>query len=928
MVEKTTVSGVQGKWSDREIFDTGQDRFGSQDYANVLADRAATADTPLAIGIFGRWGSGKTSLMRLVAESLSERAVPIENIWINVWQLSNREELWNAFLQALFSQVHKGLPRRRRWAFDWSLFRERVQWGELLRALLVNSYRIVVAVTPILLTILWPDDAVKDAGGLMAFALDPLTGGAASLILGLWLLLAPAIEAAKEKVSIDFDVILKESPYEIQVSELQRLQKQFERLVKTWVGEQGRLVVFIDDLDRCTPDKIPEVLEAIKLFTNTPRCVYIIGLDHEIVTQGIAIKYKFQENEADDYLEKIIQIPFHLPPLDDNRIMRFVVDDYADVHQICATAPDVFAQGLEPNPRKVKRALNIYRTLWELAEVRVNAWEMDPVDPELLAKMVVIQSRFGALNEYFRENPAALTLVEQCAVFDEFEAELVKGDLELAENMRKNTEKIRPTLNELVPAETRSALNRLFTSGEKQFRKIHPGNLATYIYLTGTAEGLSDLMRPSRQEREALLSNHPERVRQQVEMILARAADEDERERLTQSYRKRLQIVRQGQAGYQDAEVDSAGFALAWFEMDGLTATTRAQVFRERFATSQADVETKAQQLAKAVVDGLTYQELPGIRGYLRGLWQALEDGDRPRDLQQAQENADSSVVRNTPYVNPTKADKQALIDLLLAQRFPLLPQIIRVPAGLFVMGSENDPNAREEEKPQHIVKLSEYWIGKYPITNQQYQAFIQSRGYAAPENWRGDQYPHGKGQHPVTDISWPDAVAYCEWLSQRLGKHFRLPSEAEWEKAARRTPTPPPPNSTNLGEAAEGRRGARVYPWGDAWEASKCNTKESRIGDTTPVGQFSPQSDSPTGCADMAGNVLEWCADWFDEREYWRRDDEILDPPGPEHGEYRVLRGGSWNYDLYLARCAARGFSLPNASRNYIGFRIARSGE
>ncbi|HBX71267.1 MAG TPA: hypothetical protein DEH25_18295, partial [Chloroflexi bacterium] len=109
------------------------------------------------------------------------------------------------------------------------------------------------------------------------------------------------------------------------------------------------------------------------------------------------------------------------------------------------------------------------------------------------------------------------------------------------------------------------------------------------------------------------------------------------------------------------------------------------------------------------------------------------------------------------------------------------MPQIIRVPAGLFVMGSENDPNAREEEKPQHIVKLSEYWIGKYPITNQQYQAFIQSRGYAAPENWRGDQYPHGKGQHPVTDISWPDAVAYCEWLSQRLGKHFRLPSEAEW---------------------------------------------------------------------------------------------------------------------------------------------------
>ena len=897
MEEDKTSAQEQGKWSDREITAIDEDRFGSQDYADVLAERAATADTPLTIGVFGRWGSGKSSLMRLTREKLTERR--IESIWINVWQLSSRAELWNAFLQALFNQVREHMPPLRRWRFNWRLFWQRVRWGVLIKSLLVNSYRVVVAATPILLATLWPDDSLKNAGDLLRFALDPVTGGAASLVLAGWLVIAPAIDAAREKVSLDLDEILEETPYQVQITELQTLQDRFENLVQTWVGVDGRLVVFIDDLDRCTPDKVPEVLEAIKLFTNTPGCVYVLGLDHEIVRKGIRAKYEFEQGEAAEYLEKIVQIPFHLPPLDQNRVMRYVVDQYADVHHICATAPEVFCKGLEPNPRKVKRALNIYRTLWDLAEVRVAAWEMDPVDPELLAKMVVLQSRFSALNRYLRENPYELPKFElyietgKTEIDEYITEEHITGEYadryperaaefrRKAEENRQKEKNVRQQIDKLVPEDHRPALNQLFAAGEQRFRHVPAGGLVSYIYLTGTAEGISDLMRPSRRERDALLSNDRERVREQVEMILARAANQEEETRLAESYRKRLEKIWDESLAYSEAELDSAGYALAWFEIQGFKGKSRELIFDQRL-------------YELSLID-------PGVKGYITGLYEALDEPELASEL-----------------------------DIFLSALLSALgvPQLVPIPAGPFLMGT-TEQQAQEliadgykgewamQEVPQHTVELSEYQIGKCPLTNQEYQAFIRDSDQAPPRDWDDDQYPEGKGDHPVVYVSWHDAQAYCQWLSQKTGKTYRLPTEAEWEKAARGgSPLP-------QGEGA----GVRVYPWGDEWDPAKCNTKESGPGDTTPVGQYSPESDSPYGCADMAGNVWEWCADWFDEDAYKNREDGVQDPQGPEQGKYRVLRGGSYYNDRTRARAACRFRSSPPSSFGADGgFRVAAS--
>jgi formylglycine-generating enzyme required for sulfatase activity len=196
--------------------------------------------------------------------------------------------------------------------------------------------------------------------------------------------------------------------------------------------------------------------------------------------------------------------------------------------------------------------------------------------------------------------------------------------------------------------------------------------------------------------------------------------------------------------------------------------------------------------------------------------------------------------------------------------------EMIRIPGGEFIYSEDNRP-----------YYLPEFWISKTPVTNMHYSRFVRATGYNSPRHWKGKTIKAKLENHPVTEVSWHDAKAYTDWADTRL------PTEEEWEKAAR------------------GKDG-NIYPWGNEWHEGYCNTEEAGNGSTTPVGYYSPKGDSPYECVDMAGNVWEWTASWYDDKE-----------------EYIVMRGGSWKSSPLNSYAAYRNYGRFAVRTDNFGFRV-----
>jgi len=226
------------------------------------------------------------------------------------------------------------------------------------------------------------------------------------------------------------------------------------------------------------------------------------------------------------------------------------------------------------------------------------------------------------------------------------------------------------------------------------------------------------------------------------------------------------------------------------------------------------------------------------------------------------------------------------------------------VPEGPFLMGTiPTELRKTDHEEPQREVTLDAYYIGKYFVTNAQYTQFTEAAEHHLP-SFHADFRFNGSNC-PVVGVSWHAVQAFLEWLNEITDESFRLPTEAEWEKAAR------------------GRDG-REYPWGDEWDASKANTSESRFKHLTPVGNYS-HGVSPYGCYDMGGNAYDWCNDWFHPQTY--QYSPAVKPQGAIDGRRKVVRGGSWvARGQVAARCANRAAYEPIQTPHNVSFRIVKS--
>lgn len=775
----TSTNETHRLWTDQPILSVRNDRLNFSHYADVLAEVVLTADTPITIGIFGPWGSGKTSLMRLVAEQLINRRTMghrwAQVVWFNAWQYERDE---GALWRALLLRVLEGLESDQ--SFDPSTTLRTGGLRTPLReedAQQIADWRMR----------LYADVQRTETGSIQ---IDWPKLGKGALRLGLSLVPSPStfLQLAQllqgevgtlEEIASAFQRERIEV-YRRQLMLLEEFRGGFAHLVREYVwSRNGLLVVLIDDLDRCLPGRAVEVLEAIKLFLDVKGCVFFVAVDRDVIERVVRVQYASYlvgEDEGaggipiagQSYLEKIVQLPFHLPPLEDDQIVTFI--EQHDPH-LPLDCRDILALGLEPNPRVVKRTLNILRLLLKLAEHRVAEGTVGPIVPGLLAKMVVIQVRYRDLYRDLLEYPNLIQDLELAAR---------EGiEVQRAVSPLPSTSPPRFDRGDEGAAEAVTLLERYLRYKpllrmlrvDPPFADLTRDQINAYIYLTRTTSkeaGKAPHMEAARRWQD-LLSNDLTRLRASVATLQA--------EGLTAEYVEALMRLLEPGAEASLLERISAGTALAYL-------------------------------------------------------------GD-PRDFD----------------------------------------EMVDIPGGEFKQG--------EQEEPTYVMA---YRIGRYPVTNGQYARFLAENPtypvpyldevWAEPYNWNPQRrtYPEGTANHPVVLVGWRDALAYCEWAG------VRLPTEEEWEKAAR------------------GQDG-RAYPWGDVFDPQRANVRESGIGSTTPVGVY-PDGASPYGLLDCAGNVWEWTTSRVGENQI-------------------VVRGGSWNFGAEDARCFARETSHPGNQSNRIGFRV-----
>lgn len=622
----------------------------------------------------------------------------------------------------------------------------------------------------------------------------------------------------------------------------EEFQREFEGLVQKHVCDreatsEKRLVVFIDDLDRCLPEKVIQVLEAIKLFLEVKNTVFVVGVASEVVHRGIERWYGFKPGDlvddggkafsGTDYLEKIIQLPFRLPTIDAERFQQFLEEHGRLLPEGCC---ELLALGMPPNPRKAKRTLNVFGLLLRLGEVRLEA----DLDPRLLAKVCVIQTRWPHLYKELVEFPVEMRRLENlCKQLEEEESvesrqrephqvsteELSEETPDRKADSRKDTEPVSGTKDNLYRVAAESRDIRRMMAREPSMQDIPVDILKRHFHLS--VSGAVDTL---------------EREKPTDSPLFEQLVDDDDRVR-----REALAIV------------------------------------KDRIQSEENEYKKELRDLARHIQDRVL--DSPNCEYDARRRASALDALGLLGDPRQSVRDVDAMEFR-------------------------------RIPAGPFTMGSDED---RDNERPQHECHRLDYdyEMARFPVTVAQFAQFVDQTGHEPEDRDCLEGIPN----HPVVWVSWHEALKFCDWLTKRWREQGRiddtrrvmLPSEAEWEKAAR------------------GTKDARRWPWSDEGEpAERMNCLKTGIGTSSAAGCFPDGANPETQCEDMAGNVWEWTRSLKNDYPYDPKDGR--ENLAADDDKRRVLRGGSFNFDLRIARCSVRDWDNPYSRLGDVGFRVCLS--
>ena len=887
------VSYISDRW-------TLEDRLNFKVYVRVLKNVILYGDTPLTVGVFGPWGSGKTSLLRMLQHDIEEeykkdeekadyeiksgktnlihklRSVlnrkigneedPARNggskkgivktVWFTAWKYDHQEALWRSFILYVINSLRSNSEGK--YGIGKPLGAN--QKDEIDKELNMLAERLYHPVT-------WQGGSALEVNIGKA-----IKEGAIKLPLWLFLQIARYPELADElhlkpKIAeaIDSKII---TYHQHQLKSMEEFENEFKRVLRKVVGKEGRLVVFIDDLDRCLPEKAIEVLEAIKLYLDVEGVVFVLGLDPEVIKKGIEVYYKSLGQDNDSlpitgyqYLQKIIQVPFHLPPLDDKKLDEFL--EWLEERSLLGLfgeklskeqrdeikiIREVFAKGLQPIPRQVKRVLNAFALLSEIARYQQKEEKKQGRDIAwawpLLAKTVIIQTQWPDLYALWRQEPCII-----------------------------------PSLEYWYAQEVEQKHNNLLQNKQE-----------------GKTIELQDCFQRAKGLLEEYLTTNDLRYRSLREMLL---------------YPSKSPSPEPNRSIYFFKDLPNLKELQSYITLSGFVSEAPHPPAEGGLRELLLSGDPRSLQIALAYI----LNQEPDGGGPLHRLAQQI----LVEEATKVTEKPDSAL---SPSARAERAD---LADYL-GYRPDDLYAFIPVP-------DEGEP---------------EFYIAKYPVTNEQYERFLKVENFADealwenfptfsapssgaedirridksweeevrrwlesesgklvyPRFWEAQRLGKSRKTAPVVGVNWFEANAYALWLRRHWHEleeskynhidienekwEIRLPTEKEWLQVV-----------------------GGSYPWSDenvddlSDILRRANVQESQIGRTTPVWMYTLGQSKQYGVWDLAGNVWEWQANLY------------------RKGSTKsvAMRGGSWKSPYY--RIPVRVGYSPSSRWDDVGFRL-----